>query len=208
MNKNCIQYEEKKFNIQQLTRLREDNCYLETRKKESNGPGIYVTRGHRDCTCEAKHTKDLSLQQPTTQYRDGYGWTSNDGCNVDKDSNLRNARNLTNPRLIQQLHERPYLTVPYMGRGEGDVCEESHLRHGEGTMHNRPCNNLAGIYIDRYTPQIPCIRESVQNPKHIVPEDTDVNWIRGGQPSRQIIRNKDYLKKCGFSYNGKYWNKS
>ena len=115
MNKNCIQYDEKKFNIQQLTRLKEDNCYLDTRNKESKGPGVYVTRGHRDCTCEAKHTKDLSLQQPTTQYRDGYGWTSNDGCNVDKDSNLRNARNLTNPRLIQQLHERPYLTVPYMG---------------------------------------------------------------------------------------------
>ena len=32
-----------------------------------------------------------------------YGWTSNNGCNIDNDSKLRNARNLTNLREINQL---------------------------------------------------------------------------------------------------------
>ena len=62
---------------------------------------------------------ELSLQQPSTFYRDGPGWTSMDGCNVDNDSRLRNARNLTNLREIHQLIERPHLTTPYQGRGEG-----------------------------------------------------------------------------------------
>ena len=120
---------------------------------------------------------------------------------------MRNGDRLTNKREINQLFTRPYATVPYMGRGEGDVCTESKLRNAEDTSQNRPCNNLAGIYIDRFVPQLPCVRQSVQNPKNLIPEDTDRTWVRGGQPSRQIIRNKNYLKKCGFSYNGKLWQK-
>ena len=50
-----------------------------------------------------------------------------------------------------------------------------------------------------------CIKESIQNAIHIIPEENDCSWVRGGQPSRQIIRNADYLKKCGYKYNGKLW---
>ena len=42
----------------------------------------------------------------------------------------------------------------------------------------------------------------------LVPEDNDKTRVRGGQPSRQVIRNKDYLNKCGFNYNGKYWERN
>ena len=36
---------------------------------------------------------------------------------VDADSAARNNRNLTNLRQINQLFERPYTTIPYMGAG-------------------------------------------------------------------------------------------
>ena len=206
---NCVHYcKKKKFGVQGLTRLREDECYLKRNKSDISYQGTYRTRNHHDCKCEAPYTKELSLQQPSTFYRDGHGWTSMDGCNVDNDSRLRNARNLTNLREIHQLIERPHLTTPYQGRGEGNPSIESHIRGGETTMQHKSCNTLSGIFIDRYTPQLPCIRNNVQNPNNIIPENYDPSWLSGGQPSRQIIRNKDYLKKCGFTYNGKYWNKS
>ena len=206
---NCVHYcKKKKFGVQGLTRLREDECYLKRNKSDISYQGTYRTRNHHDCKCEAPYTKELSLQQPSTFYRDGHGWTSMDGCNVDNDSRLRNARNLTNLREIHQLIERPHLTTPYQGRCEGNPSIESHIRGGETTMQHKSCNTLSGIFIDRYTPQLPCIRNNVQNPNNIIPENSDPSWLRGGQPSRQIIRNKDYLKKCGFTYNGKYWNKS
>lgn len=207
MSGNCIQYKSKNWNIQGLTRLREDGCYKKKRAGTSQKPGVYASSNFHDCTCEAPYTKELSLKQPAVRYRDGFGWTSMDGCNIDNDSKLRNARNLTNTNVIQQLFTRPYGTVPYMGRGSGNTNVESNLRPGEATMQKKQCNNLAGINIDRFTPQLPCIRQNVQNPKNIIPEDSETSWIRGGQPSRQIIRNKDYLKKCGFKYNGKYWKK-
>ena len=206
--KNCINYKEEDFNIQGLTRLNEDGCYKDLRADTSSKPGTHSTRNFHDCMCEAPTVLEVSLQHPAVIHRDGYGWTSMDGCNIDNDSKLRNAKNLTNTRCINQLFQRPYATVPYMGRGHGDVCTETKLLPGEDTFQNRPCNNLAGMYVDRFVPQIPCIRETIQNPLHIIPEDSDKSWVRGGQPSRQVIRNKDYLNKCGFKYNGKYWNKN
>ena len=204
---NCIENCSKKFNIQGLTRLREDSCYLDVHNKHAEAPGKYMTSNFHDCKCNAPFTQELSLQQPVINFKDGYGWTSNKGCNIDSDSKLRNASNLTNPRVIQQLHQRPYLTVPYMGRGEGNTCVESSLRSSETTVQRRPCNTLSGIYIDRFTPQIPCVRDTIQNPTHIIPEDNKSDWVRGGQPSRQIVRNADYLNKCGYQYNGKYWTR-
>lgn len=204
---NCINIKGNKFNIQGLTRLNEDNCYKNLRNKTISRSGKYNTRNFRSCECLAPNVKELSLQHPSVFYRDGYGWSSNNGCNIDTDSKLRNAKNLTNERCINQLMSRPYLTTPYMGRGEGNVNVENNLLPGESTFQNKPCNNLAGIYIDRFVPQIPCIKQEIQNTKNIIPEDSDSHWVRGGQPSRQIIRNKDYLKKCGYRYNGKYWKR-
>ena len=206
--KNCIQTKKKDFKIQGLTRLNEDACYKKVNYKTIQQPANYQVSNYHECGCAAPNAKDISLQNPVVQYRDGLGWTSMNGCNIDNDSKLRNARNLTNRRCINQLHERPYKTVPYMGRGRGNICAETKLQPGEDTFQNKPCNNLAGVYIDRFTPQIPCIRDNVQNAIHLIPEDNDKTWLRGGQPSRQVIRNRDYLNKCGFRYNGKYWKKN
>ena len=205
---NCVSSEKNiNFNIQQLTRLKEDKCYLENEKKNSAKIGLYQTTNYKDCECLAPNVSKTSLEYPSHYYRDGYGWTSNKGCNIDNDSKLRNNDNLTNKNNINQLFQRPYLTVPYMGRGIGDVCLETRLKYNEDTSQSKSCNTLSGIYINRYTPQIPCIKENIQKVSNLIPEENDDNWIRGGQPSRQIIRNKDYLEKCGYTYNGKMWIK-
>jgi len=202
---NCIEYCSKNFEIHGLTRLREDSDYRARKQQDSLIPGNYSVSNYHDCHTEAPYTKELSLQQAGTFYRDGHGWTSTDGTNVDNDSKLRNARNLTNIKEIHQLTERSHLTTPYMGRGKGNATIESVIRGGDTTFQHKSCNSLSGAFIDRYVPQIPSIRNNIQNPNNIIPENSDPSWLRGGQPSRQIIRNKDYLNKCGFSYNGKYW---
>lgn len=204
---NCTNFKKNTFNIQGLTRLNEDTCYKNLRTKTISKSGKYNTRNFHSCNCEAPNVKELSLQHPSVYYRDGYGWGSVNGCNIDNDSKLRNAKNLTNERCINQLMTRPYLTTPYMGRGEGNVRVETKLLPGEDTYQNKQCNTLAGVNIDRFVPQIPCIRQEIQNTKNIIQEDSDRSWVRGGQSSRQIIRDKDYLKQCGFKYNGKYWKR-
>ena len=52
---------------------------------------------------------------------------------------------------------------------------------------------------------VQCLSDNVQNPDHIIQENH--GWVNGGVPSRQLIRNKDYLEKCNYKYDGKAWVK-
>ncbi len=208
MKQNCVNIEKpNNFNIQNQTRLTQDSCYLTEKEQISMGPGNYYNMNFYDCECNIPAVRELAVKQPEMTYNDGYGWSQ---CQIDKDSVFRNdPSRITNPRLIQQLHERPYLTVPYMSRGGFDVPTESMLTLGtELTGSKRACNTLSGIYIDRFVPQIPHIKENVQNPIHFIESDNDKTWIRGGEDSRSLIRNTDYLKKCGYEYNGKMWSRT
>ena len=38
------------------------------------------------------------------------------------------------------------------------------------------------------------LEQEVQDTKNIIPEDSMDSWIRGGLPSRQIVRNKEYMQ--------------
>ena len=207
MKSNCLNYKEQKFDIQGLTRLNEDGCYQKFNSATIQKPGIYHTRNFHDCLCGAPTVLEMTLQHPRIIHRDGHGWTSMGGCNIDADSKMRNAKNFTNTRCINQLNVRPHATTPYMGRGQGNICIETKLLPGEDTSQKRQCNNLAGISIDRFIPQLPCIRDNIQKAKHLIPEDNNSEWVRGGQPSRQNIRDKEYLRKCGFKDTGKFWKK-
>ena len=118
------------------------------------------------------------------------------GCLIDPNSYLK-FEELTNKNVINQLTERLTLTTPYI-RGLYDVDVESVLMPGEKTDLKRPCNVLTGksLLTHYYTPMIKKLRENVQNTDHIIPEDSERTWVRGGLPTRQIMRNIDYSKRC------------
>jgi len=209
MPMNCIKV--KDIPTDNNTNMIYDECYKSVQNQQSSAPGEYRMSGFHSCKCEVPTVRKISIERPAhsaKQYKDGYGWTSIDGCNIDKDSNLRNAKNLTNLRFINQLYERPYLTVPYMGRGIGNKKLETVLVPGEDTYQAKPCNNLSGLDTTHFNmyPLLPNIKDNIQNKKHLIEEEN--GWVRSGAPSRQIIRNKNYLEKCGYVFDGKNWMKS
>ena len=197
-----------KLNLNNRTRLGEERCYNTTRDLQNHSTSTYMVSNYKDCDCPAKNIRDIAMSEPTITYRDGYGWSSTDGCNIDDDSKVRNAQNLTNMRYIQQLNTRPYNTVPYMGRGTTNPVLENKMRTGEDTGQRKQCNTLSGIYIDRFVPLVPCLAENIQNPVHLVTEIARPDWVWGGMPSRDLIRNSNYLSKCGYVKNSKGWFKN
>ena len=85
-----------------------------------------------------------------------------------------------------------------MGRGVPHPNEESALQPGESTTMKRSCNTLAGVSIENFfTPLVDNLRNNVQNTKHIIPEDSSDSWVRGGLSSRAMVRNFDYIQRCG-----------
>merc|ERR1712166_1099851 len=135
--------QQNKMTINQRTRMSDDKCYNTKNNKQSVYPGNYSISNYHSCNCKIPGVKKLALEQPGhagLQFKDGFGWTSMLGCNIDEDSRLRNAKNLTNLKCINQLSERPYKSVPYMGRGVGNKCQETMLVPGEDTYQGKPCN--------------------------------------------------------------------
>ena len=183
------------LNLYNQSRLIHDNCEFKTYNRQSKIIGNYMVNNLTSLGCENNISK-IVFEQPNIYYRDGYGNSSLNGCNIDKDSCMRNGSMITNQgNNPQQLFERPFLTVPYMGRGVGNSCTESELLTGDQTGTKRQCNTLSEITIDNYfTPLVSCLQSNVQNPQNLIPEVAKTGWVRGGVPSRQIVKNINYSR--------------
>jgi len=196
----CTQQEAnaKEFNLFTKASLLSDPVAVDLNIIQSQGPGYYTMENMFGCGCELKDARAVQLSQPMINFEGGKGWIGEKGCLVDKDSELReNKDKLTNKKYIHQLVERPHLTSANLVRGYHDVNVESVIRSGIDAGDDRACNSLSGVTIGNYfTPMIPKLRDEVQNPIHIIPEDSMQAWVRGGLPSRQMARNEDYLRRC------------
>lgn len=199
----CNNYNKvKKINLYNQSRLGNDKCEISTDTKQSEYSGKYMTSNYHSCDCNDPNVSDIAYSQPNIYHRDGYGYTSMFGCNIDDDSKMRNGSIITHQGNSKiQLFARPYLSVPFMGRGIGNSCTESELITGDQTGIKRQCNTLSEINIPNYfTPLVPCLEHNVQNPKHLITESASKGWVRGGVPSRQIVKNIEYKKKCNQQY--------
>ena len=81
-----------------------------------------------------------------------------------------------------------------MGRGLGDIASELDIKQGKQTWVSRSCNTLADMdYTDRHMiPLLDEVRQNIQNPS-LVQESAAEDWVRGGIPSRQLVRNNEFL---------------
>jgi hypothetical protein len=202
----CVDPTKGQLKFRDFTKNHDDTCYITEQTKQSLGPGKYQVSNHYQCECNIPDVVDKATSLPLTFFQNGYGVSS---CIIDESSNLRVGKMKNNPKCPTQLFERPYLTVPYMGRGAGDQNLETQLLPGEPTKEKRQCSTLSGITIENYfTPLVDHLRENVQDPIHIVPEYVQAGWIRGGSNTRLIVRDVDYLERCGYQYMNKTNNET
>ena len=198
--KTCIKHDGK-LRVNTLNSLNNDSCEKVFRNKQSESPGIYSLSQYKNCNCGVPEVIETAVENPEIQFRDGYGISE---CFIDDDSKLRVGKTRRAPKCPNQLFTRPYKTVPYMGRGSGNNFIESQLRPGEATLEKKQCNTLSGINIKNidpnYMPMIDHLKYNIQNPEHIIHHDALEGWIRGGAPSRQIVRDIEYLERCGSNY--------
>jgi hypothetical protein len=179
------------------TRSSYDSCYQDYETVQSIAQGAYHLQNFHSCECGAPGPRSVAFSQPNINFQVGQGWGGEDGCLVNNDSILRYENKLTNMNTINQLFERPYLTVPFMGKGVPHPNEETVLQPGEDTSMKKSCNTLAGISIENYfTPLVPNLANNVQNTIHLIPEDNNETWVRGGLSSRAMARNFDYKERC------------
>lgn len=88
-----------------------------------------------------------------------------------------------------QLVQRPFLTVPYLGRGASDPVLESRLQQGEVVTDKKSVSTIMDKpYTDNKDfPMVSSLKDRVTNAAFSVEEAALSGWVRGGQSSREEV---------------------
>lgn len=204
--RNCINFDgSSKLNLNYKAMSYDDKCFIDTDTRQAIGPGNYAVTNYFDCECMMPQTVKNATDNVCVPFKNGYG--TEQACVVDDGSVLRVGLVRKYPHCRQTLYERPYKTVPYMGRGFLRPNEESELIFSEDTKVKRSCNTLSGITVpQQYTPLIDHLAYNNTNELHIVQEAVSPSWRRGGADTRLVVRDTDYAARCGKAYQHPYTN--
>lgn len=126
----------------------------------------------------------FATQQPGITFRNS-GVAS---AVIDVESNLFNKMDNERPSEKLQLFQRPFLTVPYLGRGGGNPTLEAQLQQGEMIRDLKSVGTISEkSYIDyNQYPMRDDLRSQITNPSNLVQELAMDGWIRGGASAREI----------------------
>jgi len=110
------------------------------------------------------------------------------GCNVKESTDL-NKSILTNQNMKISLHERPYKTVPFLGKGNVDVGQENSLRLGDTMKEKKSVVKINETqYVNLNTFPCPALNNNIEH-------DAMNGWVRGGIGSREMYKNGEYYNK-------------
>lgn len=184
------------YTFDNLSRIGNDSCCIDQTSIQNVASCNYMTQNYFASDCSMKKPIDLATTQPGIMYNGGYN-SGAGGCNIDTSSKLLIGTIQTHPRCHIDLFQRPFATVPYLGRGSVNPVIESQIQQGEQNMNKRSVNNLSEKSYIKYhqTPLLPAVKDKLTNPVYHIEGVASEGWVRGGVPSRELTRDGDYFNK-------------
>jgi hypothetical protein len=176
------------------SRIGLDNCCVDQETIQDIAACNYMTQNFFASDCTMNNVKSLATAQPGIMYNGGYN-SGAGGCNIDANSKLMIGTIQTHPKCRIDLFQRPFATVPYLGRGSVNPIVESQIQQGEQLVNKRSVNNLSEKSYIKYhhTPLLPAIKTKIENSNTKIENDAADGWIRGGVPSRELTRDTEYF---------------
>ena len=147
----------------------------------------YMLTDHFSTTLSDNHVK-FAMQQPTMNFN---GLANGNGIHntaVDKESMLKIKTTEERPLEKLQLFSRPFITVPYLGRGSCDPTMESRLQQGEPVTEKKSVSTIMDKSFGAYSlyPTDSKMENQVKDASHTVEEAAMDGWVRGGQATREM----------------------
>jgi hypothetical protein len=142
------------------------------------------------------HSNDhvnFATSQPAMMFSGIHGGASAgiNSLTVDVDSKLNIQKE--NGRALEKLslQQRPFLTVPYLGRGSCDTVLESQLKQGDIITNKKSVSTITeqSFASNHMYPLIDSIKDTITNPKYLVQEAALDGWVRGGSATRTHLPN-------------------
>ena len=87
-----------------------------------------------------------------------------------------------------QLFSRPFVTVPYLGKGSCDPALESRLQQGEPVTEKKSVSTIMEKSFGAYSlyPTDSKMENQVKDASHTVEEAAMEGWVRGGMSTREM----------------------
>ena len=147
----------------------------------------YMLTDHFSSTLSDNHVK-FAMQQPTMNFN---GLANGNGIHntaVDKESMLKLKTTEERPLEKLQLFSRPFITVPYLGRGSCDPTMESRLQQGEPVTEKKSVSTIMDKSFNEYylQPTDDKMENYVSDPSNTVEEAALDGWVRGGMTTREM----------------------
>lgn len=183
------------FNFYNMARIGNDNCGLSQKNVQNGDAASYMLTNYFSQDCYMSKGINAALTQPNINFT-GSHQTGMGGCNIDLNSRLLIDKELNHPKCRISLYQRPFATVPYLGRGPSRPVIESKIQQGDRQSNRKTeTNSSEQSYIALHaTPMIPSLAATVTNPVNLVEGVAADGWIRGGVPSRELTKDESYFK--------------
>ena len=186
------------YTFDNMSRIGCDTGDLSQRNVQNMNAANYALNNFFSTDCQMERPIQFATSQPNVFYKGGHQ-TGFGGCNIDTNSELSIGSLNTHAKCKLSLLERPFKTVPYLGRGAVNVDFESRMLQGDMNTNKKSITQLSeqlnaahGDY-----PLQEEFKTTINNPANYV-EGAAVNgWIRGGVPSRELVRDQEYLFNGG-----------
>ena len=184
------------YTFDNMSRIGLDNCNKSQTDIQNVASCNYTLQNYFASDCSMRSPIELATTQPGIMYNGGYG-SGSGGCNINDSSNLLIGTIQTHPKCRIDFFQRPFATVPYLGRGSVNPIIEAQIQQGETNVNKRSVNTLSEKSYIKYhhTPLLPSVKERLTNPANSVEGVASEGWIRGGVPSRELTRDTDYFNQ-------------
>jgi hypothetical protein len=180
------------FTFDNMSRIGNDTCSQDQNTLQNINASNYLLQNYFANDCSMRQPIALATTQPGIMYDGGYSLGAG-GCNVDTSSKLMLGSLVTHPKSKIDLFQRPFATVPYLGRGSVCPIMESQMQQGESITNRRSITNLPEKSYLKYsnTPLLSDIKERMTNPQYSIESVASEGWIRGGLPTREASKDRE-----------------
>lgn len=164
-----------------VTRIGTDDCGLTQDLLQNNATAEYMLKNFYAAECTMRRPIEFATSQVDVNFSAAGGAGKQcgiGGCNINESNSLAFSVP-THPRCRISLMQRPYLTVPYLGKGKFDSELESQLQQSAYLANKKSVNPSSEVPYDSMYPLIPSIQKTITNPKYLVE-----GWTRGGDSAR------------------------
>lgn len=176
------------FSFGDLTRINNDQCFLDQRSIQNTAQCNYMTQNFFSSDSTMARPISLATSQPGVFFKGGHS-VSSGGYNIDDSSFLQRMRQPEEPISKLDLFARPFVTVPFLGRGAVNPDIEHRLMQGSSNINRKTHVNAGETSSFNYvqTPLIPEVQSHMDN-LSVTIEDSNTEWRRGGIPTRELNR--------------------